>query len=156
MLTIAPLLTLFTALTAALPTSHLTPRAGGPAILPIPSTCTVSNPRSATPATFLPSAELQSTALLYSAYYPSPTSNKTQLAEQCLQQCYGYGNHVECKAAFWAENVVVPPGYYGSPGGQLMTACLMYSRAVTEADFTQAPKGEGTDAYTRNLACPAS
>ena len=75
------------------------------------------------------------------------------MAEQCLQQCYGYGNHVECKTAFWAENVVVPAGYYGTPGGQLSTGCIMFSRALESSDFVAAPEGQATDAFAGNIAC---
>ncbi|KAF2636887.1 hypothetical protein P280DRAFT_472760 [Massarina eburnea CBS 473.64] len=155
MLTTTTIFTSFVALTTALPALNH-PRAGGPSILPIPSNCTITNPSTAadTPSAFLPVASTSS-ARLYSAYYPSFTTNKTQMSAQCLQQCYGYGNHTQCKASFWAENVKVPPGYHDSPGGQLMTSCLLYNRTLTANDFESAPEGEGTDAYTRNLECPA-
>jgi hypothetical protein len=91
--------------------------------------------------------------ILYSSYYPSYTSNTTAMAQQCLQQCYGYGYHVECKTAYWAENMVVPAGYYGTAGGQLETACLMFSRALTSDDFVAAPEGQGTGATAGNIAC---
>ncbi|KAF2242877.1 hypothetical protein BU26DRAFT_120422 [Trematosphaeria pertusa] len=145
------ILTTLTALAAALPSPNLAARAGGPAIVPIPSTCTVTNPLP-TGSAFLPTDSAKN-SLLYNAYYPAFSSNKTEMAEQCLQQCYGYGNHTECKAAFWAQNVKTPAGYYGTPGGDPMTACIMFDRAVTPEDFVAAPEGEGTDAYTRNLAC---
>jgi hypothetical protein len=140
------LLTTIVALTAASP---LTPRAGGPAIKPIPSTCTITNPHPAgtnfVPA--LPAGEQP----LYAAYYPSPSTNKTLLSEQCLQQCYGYGDSTECHASFWAENVEVPQGYRGA--GNIMTACVLFTRPLTANDFEDAPAGQATDAYTRNLAC---
>ena len=76
------------------------------------------------------------------------------MAQQCLQQCYGYGTSTECLGAFWAENIVVPPSHsYGGAGGQLETACIFYTRALTEGDFEKAPEGQGTSAYTRNIAC---
>lgn len=75
------------------------------------------------------------------------------MAEQCLQQCYGYGTHVECKTAFWAENLVVPAGYYGTPGGQLSTGCLLFSQALTSSDFVAAPEGQATDAFAGTIAC---
>ncbi|KAF1965483.1 hypothetical protein BU23DRAFT_561032 [Bimuria novae-zelandiae CBS 107.79] len=144
----------FATLTSALPTS-LKARAGGPAIKPIPASCTVADPFAQTtsaPSNFLPAPSAKSVEL-YAAYYPSFTTNTTKMAEQCLQQCYSYGNSTECKGAFWAENVAVPKGYYGSPGGQLETACVMYTRPLTEADFEAAPKGQGTSATARNIAC---
>ncbi|KAF2676001.1 hypothetical protein K458DRAFT_410820 [Lentithecium fluviatile CBS 122367] len=140
------ILTTFVALTTASP---LIPRAGGPVIKPIPSTCTITNPLPTATAFVpaLPSGEQP----LYSAYYPSPSTNKTQLAEQCLQQCYGYGDSTECHAAYWAENVAVPEGFRGA--GNMMTACVLFTRPLTESDFEDAPEGQATDAYTRNLAC---
>ncbi|CAI6337506.1 unnamed protein product [Periconia digitata] len=144
--------TLFASIAIALPTSNLLPRAGGPAIVPIPSNCAVTNPMEATTlgTAFLPASATEDVAL-YSAYYPSNSANTTQMAEQCSQQCYGYGDHTECKASFWAENVEIPEGRLGA--GQLSTACLLYKRALTDFDFTPAPEGEGTSAYTRNIAC---
>ncbi|KAJ5058003.1 hypothetical protein J3E74DRAFT_366852, partial [Bipolaris maydis] len=132
-------------LVSALPTSNLDPRAGGPAIVPIPSTCTVtplappttsSSSSNNNNQSFLP-APGTTDASLYSAYYPSFSSNKTQMAQQCLQQCYGYGDH----------NVLVPPGYYGTQGGYLATACLMFDRLLGQGDFVAAPEGQGTGAF---------
>jgi hypothetical protein len=92
-------------------------------------------------------------ALLYSAYYPSFSTNKTAMAEQCLQQCYGYGYHVECRTVFWAENLVVPAGYYGTPGGKLSTGCLLFNRTLLSSDFETAPEGQATDWFAASLAC---
>lgn len=149
----------FCSLASALPTSNLTPRAGGPAIVPIPSTCTItplapptSSNNNNNNQSFLP-APATADASLYSAYYPSFSSNKTQMAQQCLQQCYGYGDHIECRTAFWAENVVVPPGYYGTEGGYLATACLMFDRVLSEGDFVGAPEGQGTGAFAATVEC---
>lgn len=139
-------------LASALSTSNLVLRAGGPAITPIPSTCAVTNPMPASNASYVP-APATNNDVLYSSYYPAFSSNTTEMAQQCLQQCYGYGNHVECKTAYWAQNVAVPAGYYGTAGGQLETACLMFSRALTSDDFVVAPEGQGTDAVAGNVAC---
>jgi hypothetical protein len=144
----------FATLTSALPTT-LSERAGGPSIKPIPASCKLTNPYAKTasaPSDFMPAASAKSVQL-YAAYYPSPSSNTTQMAQQCLEQCYGYGTSTECKGAFWAENVPVPAGYYGSPGGQLETACVFYTRALTAVDLEKAPAGQGTSAYARNIAC---
>ena len=151
--------TIFTAaaicsLASALPTSDLISRAGGPAVKPIPANCTVTRPLTpAAPPCYLPAPAATTTALLYSAYYPSFSSNTTQMALQCLQQCYGYGNPGQCKTAYWAENVVVPKGYYGTEGGYLSTACLMFDRALTGADFVAAPQGQATDAFAATIEC---
>ncbi|KAI4943879.1 hypothetical protein J4E91_009025 [Alternaria rosae] len=147
------LATAFCSLASALPTSNTVPRAGGPAIVPIPSTCTVTDPLpTGSNASYIPSPAAHDD-ILYSSYYPSYSSNTTAMAQQCLQQCYGYGYHVECKTSYWAENVVVPAGYYGTAGGQLETACLMFSRALTSDDFVAAPEGQGTGATAGNIAC---
>jgi hypothetical protein len=75
------------------------------------------------------------------------------MAEQCLEQCYGYGSHVECKAAFWAENLVIPAGYYGTPGGELSTGCLLFNSALDSNDFIIAPDGQATDGFVGNIDC---
>lgn len=140
----------------ALPATTPTIRAGGPAALPIPPNCTVidiapalgkMHNQSYIPT---PSANFD---LLYSAYYPSYSKNITAMSLHCLQQCYGYGGGSQCKAAFWAEEMVVPAGYYGSTGGQLETACLFYSRGLEEQDFVDAPESQGSKAFAWNLKC---
>jgi hypothetical protein len=148
-------LTAFAALSTALPASiDLTERAGGPASKPIPASCKITYPQTTIDSSngFF-TAESTKPALLYSAYYPSPSTNTTAMAQQCLQQCYGYGDSTQCKAAYWAENVEVPKGYYGSPGGTYNTACLFYTRALTYADFVVAPQGKGTTPFAANIQC---
>jgi len=146
------LTTLVTLMSASPVMTKVKPRAGGPIAQPIPSTCTVTNPLPSPIAaeTYIPNAN---DVLLYSAYYSSPSSNKTALAEQCLQQCYGYGNKGECRTAYWAENVPVPAGYYGSPGGQLSTACLFYNETLVTTDFLVAPEGQATTPFAGNIQC---
>jgi len=149
-------LTLLLSIASAIPTpAVLAPRAGGPAIVPIPETCRVATPLPIAKegsTSYLPSPASGSD-ILYSAYYPSFSPNKTAMAQQCAQQCYGYGNHTECKTAYWAEKVVVPAGYYGTPGGQLSTACLFFTRPLSAADFTVAPAGQATGAFAGTIAC---
>ncbi|KAF2790194.1 hypothetical protein K505DRAFT_352113 [Melanomma pulvis-pyrius CBS 109.77] len=153
MFTSTIILTTLAAFTLALPSS-ISRRAGGPAAVPIPPSCTVTDPvpTATSDETYLP-APAADDALIYNAYYPSPSTNKTALSEQCLQQCYGYGNIGECKTAYWAENVPVPVGYYGSPGGQLETACLFYNRPLQAADFVVAPEGQATDVSVGVIQC---
>lgn len=149
------LLSAFAVLTAAAPTaSNLDPRAGGPIAKPIPSTCTVTYPIPTLTAeqNFIPKPSTNN-ALFYYAYYPSPSSNKTALAIQCLEQCYGYGDSTQCKAAFWAENVEVPAGYYGGPGGNFETGCLMFNRTLSKDDLVEAPAGEGTTPFLADIQC---
>ena len=47
----------------------------------------------------------------------------------------------------------VPKGYYGSPGGQLETACLFFARTLTDEDFTTAPEGQASNAFAWGLEC---
>jgi hypothetical protein len=75
------------------------------------------------------------------------------MAKQCSEQCYGYGDHTECKAYYWAENIVVPAGYYGSAGGELSTGCLFFNKALTSDDFVAAAEGQATIASAGNIAC---
>jgi len=135
---------------SALPALNIVPRAGGPAITPIPSTCTVTNPLPSL-ASYIP-APCTTDALFYYSYYDS-FSNGVDWAEQCSEQCYGYGDHTECKAYYWAENIVVPAGYYGSPGGELLTGCLFFNRTLTSDEFVVAPEGQATVASAGNIAC---
>ena len=130
------------------------PRAGGPIGKPIPSTCTVINPiPSLSPGQGALPLESTGSTLFFSAYYPSPSDNITAMAEQCFQQCYGYGDSTECKTAFWAENVVVPAGYYGGPGGDLMTACLFFNATLTSADFGITDGDLGTTPAAADIQC---
>jgi len=144
---------MFAALTVAAPASNLVQRAGGPVAKPIPDTCTVDDPyesSTSAPSAFIPAAS-SSEIQLYAMYYPPYTSNSTQMAQQCLEQCYGYGDSTECKGAYWANQVLVPEGYYGS--GTLETACVFYTRALAADDLVAAPEGQGTDAKARNIVC---
>lgn len=147
------LLSIVSASAFPMQSSVLIPRAGGPAILPLPATCRVTDPLPiARETSYLPTS-IANSDILYSAYYPSFSANKSAMAQQCLEQCYGYGYHVECKTAFWAENLVIPAGYYGTPGGQLSTGCLFFDRALTSEDFVPAPEGQATDAFAGNIVC---
>lgn len=135
----------------ALPASTPTILAGGPATAPIPSNCTVTNlaPIFAQMhnQSYVPTSAAN-VDTLYSAYYPSFSPNATTMSQQCLQQCYGYGGRGQCKTAFWAEKMPVPEGHRGSPGGQLMTACILFSRTLTDEDFGTAPEPEGQASNT--------
>jgi len=143
-------------LTNALPAPVPAILAGGPAIVPIPSNCTVTNLAPTTGQmrneSYIPTLDA-SNDILYSAYYPSPTTNATQMSLQCLQQCHGYGDGSQCKTAFWADKMPVPKGYYGSPGGQLENACLFFARTLTDEDFTAAPEGQASNAFAWGLEC---
>ncbi|ORY00658.1 hypothetical protein BCR34DRAFT_494420 [Clohesyomyces aquaticus] len=149
------LFTALASLSTALPTSSkLDARAGGPAIVPIPSSCAVTNPyptASSSSQTYTPGPSADN-ARGYYAYYPA-FSDIDSMQLQCLEQCYGYGNKGDCVSAFWAQNLPVPDGYYGSTGGPLMTGCLFFNRTLTPEDFVVAPEGQATTPYARNIQC---
>lgn len=141
---------------SALPTPIPAVLAGGPAAVPVPENCTVTN---LTPTlghmrneSYIPTADARND-ILYSAYYPSSSTNATAKSLQCLQQCHGYGDGSQCKTAFWAEKMPVPKGYYGSPGGQLDTACLFFTWKLSDVDFEAAPKGQALNAFAWSIQC---
>lgn len=145
---------IFLTLTTAIPTPsthHLT-RAGGPIAKPIPANCTIKSPLPATTSTptaaYAPAPNTTSSSV-YNAYYPPASTNQTALFTQCLEQCYGFGTPGTCVAAYLASNVPAPPLF----GGRLETACLMYNRTLTPADFVLAPAGTYTDAMSGDILC---
>ncbi|KAF2999893.1 hypothetical protein E8E13_008405 [Curvularia kusanoi] len=142
--------------TSAVPAPVPAILAGGPAIVPIPSNCTIKNLAPTTTQmnneSYIPTPDANND-LLYSAYYPAPTTNATHMSLQCLQQCHGYGDGSQCKTAFWAEKMSVPKGYYGSPGGQLETACLFFTRELQDEDFTAGPAGQALNAFAWSIQC---
>ncbi|OCL04362.1 hypothetical protein AOQ84DRAFT_119457 [Glonium stellatum] len=152
-------------LTTAIPTPstpHHLARAGGPIAKPIPANCTLTSPLPTTTSTsasntstttnnYAPAPNTTSSSV-YSAYYPPASTNQTALFTQCLEQCYGFGTPGTCVAAYLAGNVPAPP-LFGSPGGQLETACLMFNRSLTAADFVLAPAGTYTGALSADIFC---
>lgn len=133
-------------------------RAGGPAATPIPSTCTVINPLpKASCGTgnvngYMPSSNFTAANSLYQAYFSSSLSVSDQWT-QCSEQCYGYGTPGTCKSALLAYNVPTPEGYYGTAGGDLETACLLYSAYLSPNDFVRAPAGQYMNATAGDIFC---
>lgn len=78
---------------------------------------------------------------------PAPSSNITTISLQCLEQCHGHGNGSQYKTTLWAEKMTVLEGYYGTPGGQLKTACLFFIRALGDDDFMAPPAGQASIAF---------
>lgn len=144
-------------LTAATP---IKARAGGPAFVPIPANCTVINPLphascgTANVNGFMPAANFSSSNLIYSSYFDGFLSQSAQ-ADDCLEQCNGYGDPGECKSALVAYNVPTPKGYYGTAGGVLETACLLYGAYFTPNDFVTAPAGQYVNETAGNIYCPS-
>jgi len=133
-------------------------RAGGPAATPIPSTCTVANPLPQAGCGignvngYEPSTSFTAANSLYQAYFSSYLSVSDQWT-QCSEQCYGYGTPGTCKSAILAYNVPTPKGYYGTAGGVLETACLLYSQYLSPNDFVRAPAGQYTNATGGDIFC---
>ncbi|PSK34060.1 Glucan endo-1,3-alpha-glucosidase agn1 [Elsinoe australis] len=152
--------TLTLLLTTSLTTALVLPRAGGPAYNPIPTTCSVPNPLPPTapgvPATnfstngLAPSPSFRAAHLIYQFYLPSPDS--TDIAERwegCLEQCNGLSG---CVAAFMADGMRTPKGWYGTEGGVESRGCLMFNGTLAEGDFVTREKVRGATAG--NIACP--
>jgi len=133
-------------------------RAGGPAATPIPATCTVINPLPrgncgiGNVNGYEPSTNFTIANSLYQSYFDGFLSVADQWT-QCSEQCYGYGTPGTCKSAILAYNVPTPKGYYGTSGGDLETACLLYSAYLTPNDFVKAPEGQYTDATAGSIFC---
>lgn len=140
------LLTTLSALAAATP---LTPRAGGPAIVPIPSDCKTTNPLPST------SGNKPTPDTLYTQFISSGESTSKQ-AQTCFEQCYGFGTPGSCKAAVFALNVPTPKGYYGTEGGVLEASCMMFSDYLDESQFEAAPAGQYTNETAMNIYCQRS
>ncbi|KAF2201484.1 hypothetical protein GQ43DRAFT_35400 [Delitschia confertaspora ATCC 74209] len=154
MLTSSIILPVLLGLTSALPTT-LNARAGGPAITPIPSTCSITSPfpvDAAADQTFQLKEETRK-SILYEAYYGDIDYDREAKSLECFQQCYGYGYHTECQGAYWAEKLIVPKGYYNTEGGVLSTGCLMFTRPLTAEDFVVAEPGRNIKAAAANIAC---
>jgi len=160
--------------TFAVASPLISPRAGAPIAKPIPLNCTVTDPVLCTSEAFCPpvsyepfrptNASLTSAPagpLIY-AYYLQPDSfqvtNSTanQLFQKCLETCYGYGDIGDCKSVYQAYNYPTPP-MYGGPGGDPSTACVMFNRPVTVADFEVVPEDERdkwTGSRAGGISCP--
>jgi len=149
------LLGLFPLLAAASP---IAPRAGGPVATPIPANCTTINPLShascgtANVSGYAPSANFTAAHQIYSAYFESSLSQSAQ-ATQCMQQCYGFGLEGSCKSALIGSQIPTPKGYYGTAGGVLETACLMYDAYLDPTMFVQALEGQYVNETVHNIYC---
>ncbi|EMC93701.1 hypothetical protein BAUCODRAFT_26928 [Baudoinia panamericana UAMH 10762] len=131
-------------------------RAGSPGFVPIPTNCTIDDslPGSSSGSTnisgYMPSADFTSDNLVYSSYFDSYLNQSAQI-QQCREQCYGYG---QCKSALLAYQVPTPAGYYGTAGGVLESACLLYDAYLDENAFVAAPAGQYINETAGNIYCP--
>lgn len=151
---------IFTGLLAQLiQSTPLGPRQGAPTPSPIPPNCTVINAITktkdvnATSDGYMPQSNFTAAHLVYSAYYTSPL-NQSVLATQCMQQCYGYGYPGDCKSSLLAYQVPTPAGYYGTAGGVLETACLLFDTYLDPCSFDSAPSGQYVNETAASIYCP--
>ncbi|KAF2152013.1 hypothetical protein K461DRAFT_160613 [Myriangium duriaei CBS 260.36] len=142
-------------------TALVVPRAGGPSFNPIPADCTVPNPLPCTSGqppqnysstNILPSTSVVTAHRIYQYYLPLPDyESMANRWEGCLEQCNGLSG---CVAAFMADGVPTPAGWFGTAGGDRDRACWMFNATLAEGDFT-AVGAEGTgNATAGNIVCP--
>lgn len=137
----------------------LSPRQGAPTPSPIPPNCTVINAitnttnANTTSNGYMPQPNFTAAHLVYSAYYTSPLTQFV-LATQCMQQCYGYGHPGDCKSSLLAYQVPTPAGYYGTAGGVLETACLLFDTYLDPCSFEWAPHGQYVNETAVSIYCP--
>ena len=156
-------------LLAALSTtaSPIAPRAGGPTFEPIPKNCTITNrlptnttsPTNTNATTILPSgwklpSNFTQNHEIYSSYFSQPFYTPAEQALHCQQQCYGFSERGTCKAVLLGYNVPTPEGYYGTEGGELATACLLYDVFLAAGMFVPAPQGQFVNETASNVDCP--
>nr|POE87841.1 hypothetical protein CFP56_11070 [Quercus suber] len=127
-------------------------RAGGPAIIPIPANCTLTNtvPQTANANTtggWQLSNDFFNNHTLYQAYYNQSTSR----AEDCFEQCYSLSG---CKSALFAHNVLTPNGYYDTSPFLAAMGCQLFDDYACPEAFVVAPKGQYTAERGANIACP--
>ena len=141
--------------------SPIFPRAGGPAFVPIPSDCTITNPLphassscgNGTVNGYMPSPSFTNSSAIYSFYLGEPDYEPLNTRwEGCLEQCHGLSG---CVSAFLGFNVPTPKGYYGTAGGVLSVACFMFDKYATPNDFVAAPKGQYVNETAGNIYCPS-
>ncbi|KAK5163272.1 uncharacterized protein LTR77_010858 [Saxophila tyrrhenica] len=138
--------------------SPLVERAGGPASVPVPASCAVINPLpfancgSSNVDGYKPNPDFVTDHLLYQAYFTSGQS-QAEDAQQCKEQCFGYGNPGQCKSSFIANQVPTPKGYYGTKGGQLETGCLLFDEYLSPLDFISSKAGRYVNATATDIYC---
>ena len=137
-----------------IPSEALHERAGGPAFVPLTPNCTAAQFLYTTldGTTFQPKAEVKAESLTYQAYYGNGVYDREKETRGCVEQCNSWYPK-ECTSAFWAEDLVIPKGYYGTPGGSLSTGCLFFKRPLMAEDFEVAPEGQAERFYAANIEC---
>jgi len=150
-------------------------RAGGPAVVPIPDTCSlvsVSPANNAQPSspyvrarsddvataatTFIPKAAFLSSNRVYAWFAdPGTFSHNASLAYQiCLEQCHGLGSGSDCQSVYFAQTYPAEP-QFGGPGGWPSDACIMFKTPLTAEDLENVPtkNSTATGAIGTNIFC---
>lgn len=157
MVYITSILALLAPLTLTLATPTLLPRAalaGGPAIVPIPANCTLT---SITPADGALNFTLTPSFIAASQVFSqldTPGENsltEAQWNEQCLEQCYGFGNDGDCVGVLLAENVTMLEFGFEETGW----GCLFVGANITQADLLETTDGSYANAQAINRWCPS-
>ncbi len=129
-------------------------RAGGPIAQPIPADCDIYTVRpSPMDTAFKPTDDFIASAQIYSYYLPDPAPvNDDDAFQNCLEQCYGYGNPGrDCKSVVWAHQVPGASFGYGSGNG---SACLFFHGTVYDFDLEATTDGTYVEARADNIVCP--
>ena len=141
-------------------------RAGGPARVPIPDSCTlnsitpnstVSLPGSQSYAlsnsssSFSPTTDFRGTYTTYSYFLEDDSGsagwNESAKLQQCLEQCYGFGE--TCTGVAWGHHVW---GYtYGVVVYEI--ACLFLGQDLLQRDLVLVSNGSWTQAMAVNIDC---
>ena len=129
----------------------LTPRAGGPAIVPIPSDCSVTCAAPTYPTDAFKATDAFTTAnSVFSQYIPSDSvTNVSDSYNTCLEQCFGFGNPGECVSTVFASNVTYQAFGVTSVG----YACIMFGGPIAGGDLEAVTDGSWAGARGTNIGC---
>lgn len=146
-------------------------RAGGPEAKPIPSNCTLEsitlrgpgisvpgpdsydfiNPDLLAADGFGPNDDFRDAQTTYSYFLTDesnqPGWNESAHVQQCLEQCYGYGE--VCSGVAWGHNVT---GYIE---GQMVhgLGCLFFKEPVQKGNLVSVVNGSWTGTLAVNIVC---
>jgi hypothetical protein len=139
----------FTALSTSTPLSH-PKRAGGPAAIPIPSSCNITGIYSYPFSTsFKTSDAFDSVHQGYYFILGENPANETDALNQCLEQCYGYGDGYQLKSVLWSYNATYEEFGANTTG----VGCFMYDTFITKDDLVPTDDSTYTEARAINIEC---
>ena len=141
----AILLSSVTALAAAVPTKVVEARAGGPAITPLPPTCTAVNVLPSPTANMVPLPGLADFVAWKPNFPESESDEQTrQLAEDCVLQCHSIGISPPCVAAYFRHDAT-----HGASGN----TCIGYNRLLQASDFAMITDVVFENVTATNILC---